>query len=101
MPLTRNGTSIMPIMNEASVKNIVADAVKAAISNLPDKDELKNFLNDIEVKIHQIETNEIMKLADPLIARSEQFELKHAVYEIHFSSLEKRIDDTEQYLDDA
>ena len=101
MPLTRSGTSTRPIMNEATVKNIVASVVKAAISNLPDKGEMKDFLTEFEVKIHQTVINDIKKVADSLIARIEELELKHTVYEAHFESLEKRLDDAEQYLDDA
>ena len=101
MPLTRSDTSTRPILNEATVKNIVASVVKAAIPNLPNKGEMKDFLDKCEVKVHQTVINDIKKVADPLIARIEELEFKHNVYEAHFQSLEKRLDVAERYLDDA
>ena len=88
-------------MNRASAKNIVVSAVKAAIFNLPYKDEMKTFLDEFEVKTHQTVIHEIKKVADPLITRVEELELKHSVYGAHFASLEKRLDDAEQYFDHA
>ena len=49
------------------------------------------------MKIQQVVTNYINKVTDPLIAKLEQLELKHAVYETHFTNVEKRIDDAGQY----
>ena len=81
------------MMNENSVKSIVATTVKAAISNLPDKDKRKKILVNFEIKIHQAVVDEIKKVVDPLVVRIEQLELKHAFYEAHFTDWEQPLDD--------
>ena len=91
----------MPVMDEESVKNIVAEAVKDAISNLPNKDQMKDLLDTLEAKLHESVCEKIKKAVEPLNAKIEQLELKHAVYEAHFAGLEKRLDNAEQCLDDS
>ncbi len=101
MPKTRRGASTGPVMNEKSVKNIVVDAVKEAISNLPNKDQMKDLLDALETKLNETVWEKIKKAVEPLNAKVEQLELKHAVYEAHFAGLEKRLEDAEEYLDDT
>ena len=90
----------MPVMDEESVKNIVAEAVKDAISNLPNKDQMKDLLDTLEAKLRESVCEKIKKAVEPLNAKIEQLELKHAVYEAHFAGLEKRLDNVEQCLDE-
>ena len=90
----------MPVMDEESVKNIVADAVKDAISSLPNKDQMKDLLDTLETKLHETVCEKIKKAVDPLNTKTEQLELKHSVYGAHFVGLEKRLDYVEKYLDD-
>ena len=87
----------MPVMVEESVKNIVADAVKDAISNLPNEDQMKDLLDTLETKLHETVCEKIKNAVEPLNAKIEQLEFKDAVYEVHFAGLEKRLDDAEQY----
>ena len=46
-------------MNEDIVKNIVASAVKATLSNLPDNGEMNSLFDKCKVKIHQTVSSEI------------------------------------------
>ena len=88
-------------MDQEKVANIVAEAIKAAISELPTKDHMKDFLTALEVKINETICEQIQKATDPLHAKIEQLELKHYVYEAHFAALEHRLNIIEQRSDDA
>ena len=90
MPMSRDGALPVPVMNEESVKKIVADAVKDAIFNLPNKDQIEDLLDSLETKVLETICEKIRKAVEPLNAKIEQLELKHAVYEAHFAGLEKR-----------
>ena len=43
----------MPVMDEETLKNIVADTVKDAISNLPNKNQINDLLDTLETKLHE------------------------------------------------
>ena len=88
-------------MDQEKVANIVAEAIKAAISELPTKDQMKDLLTALEVKINETICEQIKKATDPLHAKIEQLKLKHNVYEAHFAALEHRLNIIEQRSDDA
>ena len=88
-------------MDQEKVANIVADAIKAAISELPTKDQMKDLLTALEVKINETICEQIKKATDPLHAKIEQLEFKHNVYDAHFAALEHRLNIIEQRSDDA
>ncbi len=75
MPKTRRGASNQSVVDEKSVKNIVADAVKEAISNLPNKDQMKDLLDALETKLNETVWEKIKKAVEPLDANVEQLEL--------------------------
>ena len=91
----------MPVMDDESVKNIVENAVKDAIANLPNKEQMKDLLEALEIKLHKSVSEQISKAIDSLNMKIQQLELKHAISEAHFAGLEKRLNDAEQYLDDT
>eukprot|EP00112_Aurelia_sp_Birch-Aquarium-sp1_P018942 Seg46.6 transcript_id=Seg46.6/GoldUCD/mRNA.D3Y31 product="hypothetical protein" protein_id=Seg46.6/GoldUCD/D3Y31 len=62
---------------------------------------MENLLSKLEVKINQTILEEIEKATEPLFAKIEKLELKHAVYEAHFSGIEQRLDEAERRLEDA
>lgn len=88
-------------MDRATVANIVAEAIKSAISELPTKDHMKDLLTTLEVKINETICEQIQKATGPLHAKIEQLELKHNVYEAHFAAMENRLNVLEQRSDDA
>ena len=101
MPKTRGGALAVPVMDDERIENIVANAVKNAIVNLPNKEQMKDLLEALEIKLHKTVSEQISKAIDPLNTKIKQLELKNAIYEAHFAGLEKRLNDAEQYLDDA
>ena len=88
-------------MDEENVRKVVAEAVKDAISELPDKNAMEGLLKNLEVKINETILEEVKKATEPLHAKIEKLELKHAVYEAHFSGIEQRLAKAESSLDDA
>ncbi len=88
-------------MDEENVRKVVAEAVKDAISVLPDKNAMEDLLSKLEVKINQTILEEIKKATVPLNDKIEKLELKHAVYEAHFSGIEQRLYEAEQRLEEA
>ena len=80
----------MPVMDEETLKNIVGDTVKDAISNLPNKNQINDLLDTLETNLHETVCEKIKTAVEPLNAKIEQLELKHAVYEVHFAGLEKK-----------
>ena len=62
---------------------------------------MKDLLEALEIKLHKSVSEQISKAIDPLNTKIQQLDLKHAIYEAHFSGLEKRLNDAEQYLDDT
>ena len=59
------------------------------------------MLKNLEVKINQTILEEVKKATEPLHAKIKELELKHAVYEAHFSGTEQRLAKAESSLDDA
>ena len=88
-------------MDEKKVRKIVTEAVKEAILILPSKYAMEDILLKLEVKINQTILEEVKIATDPLHAKIEKLELKHDVYEAHFSGIERRLAETEQRLEDA
>ena len=75
--------------------------VMEAISDLPDKDYVKDLVDKIEIKVNKLIEAEIQKTVKPLVNKLEICERKIAVYEAHFQGLEKRMEKYEEKLDDA
>lgn len=75
--------------------------VMEAISDLPNKEYVKELVDKIEFKVNEVIQAEVQKTVKPLVNKLEICERKLAVYEAHFQGLEKRMENYEEKLDDA
>ena len=82
---------------KGKLRKFVVDAVREAITILPDKNVMEDMLLKLEAKINQTVLEEISKATKPLCVKIEKLELKHDMYKAHFTGIEQRLDEAEQY----